>query len=306
MLVLICCSEDISNGWIRMIFPTNKNVVTRILLLNVFAQSAIIATGAIVRITKSGLGCPTWPQCVGDSIVPLANQTESFHKYIEFGNRLLTFVVLFVAVLLVLTIWRNPALKSLRFLSLAPILGTLIQAILGGITVLTGLHPATVSAHFLTSIVIVALSHTLLRRYKGLGSRAKRNGIANTLGAVSFITVVLGTLVTGSGPHSGDKDVSSRYEFDLTAIANVHAKSVWIYSALLIFLFYKQYRTANEVSKRSFQVVAAVVVSQGLLGYYQFFQGVPEALVFAHIVGAIAFWIANLRLRYDLMQDQSV
>ena len=286
-----------------MKFPTNKTTVTRILLVNLFAQSAIIATGAIVRITKSGLGCPTWPQCVGDSIVPLANQTESFHKYIEFGNRLLTFVLVIVAALLVFTIWRNPALKSLRVLSLAPIVGTLIQAILGGVTVLTGLHPLTVSAHFLTSIVLVALSHTLLRRYMSLGAQKRQNRSANVLVLSSFVTVVLGTLVTGSGPHSGDKEVSSRYEFDLSTIANIHAKSVWIYFVILVVLAYKQYRNANHEIRRSFAVVALVVISQGLLGYYQFFQGVPETLVFAHIIGSILFWVSNLRLRYDLMQN---
>jgi cytochrome c oxidase assembly protein subunit 15 len=286
-----------------MKFPTNKTTVTRILLVNLFAQSAIIATGAIVRITKSGLGCPTWPQCVGDSIVPLANQTESFHKYIEFGNRLLTFVLVIVAALLVFTIWRNPALKSLRVLSLAPIVGTLIQAILGGVTVLTGLHPLTVSAHFLTSIVLVALSHTLLRRYMSLGSQKRQKRSANVLVLSSFVTVVLGTLVTGSGPHSGDKEVSSRYEFDLSTIANIHAKSVWIYFVILVVLAYKQYRNANHEIRQSFAVVALVVISQGLLGYYQFFQGVPETLVFAHIIGSILFWVSNLRLRYDLMQN---
>jgi cytochrome c oxidase assembly protein subunit 15 len=286
-----------------MKFPTNKTTVTRILLVNLFAQSAIIATGAIVRITKSGLGCPTWPQCVGDSIVPLANQTESFHKYIEFGNRLLTFVLVIAAALLVFTIWRNPALKSLRVLSLAPIVGTLIQAILGGVTVLTGLHPLTVSAHFLTSIVLVALSHTLLRRYMSLGAQKRQKRSANVLVLSSFVTVVLGTLVTGSGPHSGDKEVSSRYEFDLSTIANIHAKSVWIYFVILIVLAYKQYRNANHEIRRSFAVVALVLVSQGLLGYYQFFQGVPETLVFAHIIGSILFWVSNLRLRYDLMQN---
>jgi cytochrome c oxidase assembly protein subunit 15 len=286
-----------------MKFPTNKTTVTRILLVNLFAQSAIIATGAIVRITKSGLGCPTWPQCVGDSIVPLANQTESFHKFIEFGNRLLTFVLVIAAALLVLTIWRNPALKSLRGLSLAPIVGTLIQAILGGVTVLTGLHPLTVSAHFLTSIVLVALSHTLLRRYMSLGAQKRQKRSANVLVLSSFVTVVLGTLVTGSGPHSGDKEVSSRYEFDLSTIANIHAKSVWIYFVILVVLAYKQYRNANHEIRRSFAVVALVVISQGLLGYYQFFQGVPETLVFAHIIGSILFWVSNLRLRYDLMQN---
>ena len=126
-------------------------------LINLITQSGIIVTGAVVRLTGSGLGCPTWPNCAPGSVVPVASQVEGFHKYIEFGNRLLTFVVLLasVAVLVVAVISKN---RRIIIWSTLPLIGTLLQAILGGITVLTGLNPFTVMFHFLLSIVLVAIS----------------------------------------------------------------------------------------------------------------------------------------------------
>ena len=286
-------------------FTKTENVI-RLLRVNLFAQSAIIVTGAIVRITKSGLGCPTWPKCVGNSIVPLSTQTESWHKYVEFGNRLLTFVLLIVAVLVALTIWKNTKDRKLRFLSTTPILGTVLQALLGGITVLTGLHPTTVAAHFLVSIVLVALSHTLLRNYAIANQPRTFEPKVNLLVGLAFVSVMLGTLVTGSGPHSGDKNTSSRFSFDLEVISNIHAKSIWIYCILLGFLIYKKYRKGSLTVKNSFNLLIAVVLAQGFIGYYQYFNGVPEILVFTHIIGSVLFWIANLRLRADLAQKQRV
>lgn len=289
----------------RVVGGTSKRIVN-LLYLNLFVQSAIIVTGAIVRITKSGLGCPTWPQCVGDSIVPLSTQEESWHKYVEFGNRLLTFVLLIVAVMVVVTVWRNSKLKSLRFLAATPLLGTVAQALLGGVTVLTGLHPTTVAAHFLVSIVIVALSHNLVRKYKSLGKPLTSSRFADLLVLNGFVVVFLGTLVTGSGPHSGDKFASSRFSFDLTQISSVHAKSVWVFAALLAWFYFKNRKLKRPEIKKSYFLLLAIVLAQGFLGYFQFAQGVPEVLVFLHILGAIGFWISVLRLRFDLMQYKRV
>ena len=280
--------------------------VLYLLYLNLFVQSAIIVTGAIVRITKSGLGCPTWPQCVGDSIIPLSTQAESWHKYVEFGNRLLTFVLLIVAILVAVSVWRKKNLKSLRFLSIVPLVGTIAQALLGGVTVLTGLHPTTVAAHFLVSILIVALSHTLVRRYKTLNQHSQTNTLANLLTLIAFIVVFLGTLVTGSGPHSGDKYASSRFSFDITQISSIHAKSVWVFIAVFIWLYAKSRPIKHPKLTSSFVLLLSIVLAQGFLGYFQFAQGVPEILVFIHILGAIGFWIATLKLRYDLMQYQRI
>lgn len=286
-------------------FKKPKNIL-RLLKVNLFVQSAIIITGAIVRITKSGLGCPTWPQCVGDSIIPLSTQQESWHKYVEFGNRLLTFVLLIVAVLVLVTIWRNQNLKKLRFLALTPILGTIFQALLGGVTVLTGLHPTTVAAHFLVSIIIVAFAHTLLRKYQNPDLSQARNWNSDLLVAIAFISIALGTVVTGTGPHSGDKNVDSRFNFDLATVANFHAKAIWAYCAFLGFLLIKHYRMVSPRSRQSLLILTTIVIAQGFLGYYQYFAGVPEILVFLHIIGSVLFWISNLRVRADLAQDKSV
>ncbi|MFY8205191.1 MAG: COX15/CtaA family protein, partial [Actinomycetes bacterium] len=129
----------------------------RISLANLIAQSGIIVTGAIVRLTGSGLGCPTWPDCAPGSLIPVAGQVEGFHKYIEFGNRTLTFLVLAISIALFVFSLLNEK-RNIIVWSFLPLIGTLLQAVLGGITVLTGLHPSTVMAHFLLSIVLVGIS----------------------------------------------------------------------------------------------------------------------------------------------------
>jgi len=129
----------------------------RISLANLIAQSGIIVTGAIVRLTGSGLGCPTWPDCTPGSLIPVAGQVEGFHKYIEFGNRTLTFLVLAISIALFVFSLINEK-RNIILWSFLPLIGTLLQAVLGGITVLTGLNPLTVMAHFLLSIILVGIS----------------------------------------------------------------------------------------------------------------------------------------------------
>jgi heme a synthase len=136
---------------------TKSKFGRRISLANLIAQSGIIVTGAIVRLTGSGLGCPTWPDCAPGSLIPVAGQVEGFHKYIEFGNRTLTFLVLAISIALFVFSLLNEK-RNIIVWSFLPLIGTLLQAVLGGITVLTGLHPATVMSHFLLSIVLVGIS----------------------------------------------------------------------------------------------------------------------------------------------------
>lgn len=279
----------------------NDQKLLNLLRLNVFVQSAIIVTGAIVRITKSGLGCPTWPQCVGNSIIPIAEQEESWHKYVEFGNRLLTFVLLVVAVLVFFSIWKTQKNKQLTLLALAPGLGTLIQAILGGVTVLTGLHPITVSAHFLVSILIVGLSYLLLVKVKDPKAKFGHNPLSLIFLMSAFITLTLGTIVTGSGPHSGDQFASSRFAFDLTTIANIHSKSVWLFILISVILAIKHFSQKQGSNRNSFIYLGISVAIQAGIGYYQFHQGVPEVLVFLHVIGATIFWIACLNLFFKVI-----
>jgi cytochrome c oxidase assembly protein subunit 15 len=152
----------------------------------------------------------------------------------------------------------------------------------------------------------VAFAHTLLRKFKNSGAPLVSQPISSVLVACAFVSIFLGTIVTGTGPHSGDKNVSSRFEFDLATVANFHAKSIWIYCAILAILIWKKLKAASQKTRRSVLILVAIVLSQGFLGYYQYFAGVPEILVFIHIIGSVLFWIANLRVRADLAQDKSV
>src|SRR6185436_15782390 len=164
--------------------------------------------GGLVRMTGSGLGCPTWPQCVPGSFIPVPHQEQGLHKVIEFGNRTLTGVVGVAALLVILAVWRwAPGRRALLRASVLPLVGVMLQAILGGITVLTGLNPAIVSAHFLASMVLVSLSAYLLYRVSEGDAapvalaRPEIRSLAWATAALGGVILMLGTVVTGSGPH---------------------------------------------------------------------------------------------------------
>lgn len=263
-------------------------------LINLITQSGIIVTGAVVRLTGSGLGCPTWPNCAPGSLVPVASQVEGFHKYIEFGNRLLTFVVLLasIAVLVMAIISRN---KRIIIWSTLPLLGTLIQAILGGITVLTGLNPFTVMLHFLLSIVLVAISTIIFKFWDKtkpikISSKLIRNYL-KFFTVIGFIVITLGTITTGSGPHSGD-EVAARFNIDTRTIAWIHADSVLLFIGLLIGLILLV-RTNSEYKSLSkyLNTLFALCVIQGFIGYTQWFTNLPWILVGFHVLGSVLIWI---------------
>jgi len=190
-----------------------KSLRGRVLGLLVFLQSALIVTGGSVRLTGSGLGCPTWPECTPGSYVPVANQAEGqLHAWIEFGNRLLTFVLLICALAVVtfsVRVSKNAANKErVRSLAALQILGIFGQGMLGGVTVLTDLHPLTVAAHYLLSILLIAGAISL--RYELIGTPVeKTTGLISFLMPIfvwlTFLVLVAGTIVTGSGPHAGDE-----------------------------------------------------------------------------------------------------
>lgn len=263
-------------------------------LVNLIAQSGIIVTGAIVRLTGSGLGCPTWPNCAPGSLVPVASQVEGFHKYIEFGNRLLTFVVLLasVAVLLIAVFSKN---KKIIIWSTLPLIGTLLQAVLGGITVLTGLNPFTVMFHFLLSIILVAIS-TIIYKFWSISKPTK---ISSTLiknyikffSLIGFIVIVLGTITTGSGPHSGD-EIAARFNIDTRIIAWIHADSVLLFIGLLIGLIILS-RTNQELKSlsKNLNTLFILCIVQGFIGYTQWFTNLPWVLVGFHVLGSVLIWI---------------
>ncbi|MEN9710855.1 MAG: hypothetical protein RL441_847, partial [Actinomycetota bacterium] len=208
----------------------------RLLILNIAVQAGIIVTGGVVRVTASGLGCPTWPECVDGSIIPTDAQTEAWHKYVEFGNRTLTGVLFVVAFLVALAVFKHTADRRMRLLGMGSLLGTFGQALLGGVTVLTGLNPYTVASHLLLSIVIVALCVRLWWnvRHSSATTSPARAWFSRVFVAVAAIVVLLGTLVTGSGPHSGDTKSLTRMPFEPRVIAWVHADAVWLFVGLII------------------------------------------------------------------------
>ena len=271
----------------------------RISLANLIAQSGIIVTGAIVRLTGSGLGCPTWPDCAPGSLIPVAGQVEGFHKYIEFGNRTLTFLVLAISIaLFVFSLVYEK--KKIIFWSIFPLIGTLLQAVLGGITVLTGLHPSTVMAHFLLSIVLVGISVKIYNYFHDQSiSKTLPKIIDNYVKVVTFvglIVIILGTITTGSGPHSGD-ELAARFDLDVRVIAWLHADSVLLFVGLIIGLLVitKLNPDSNHLYKATRNLFGICLI-QGFIGYVQWFNNVPWALVSFHVIGAVTTWIALANL----------
>jgi len=266
-----------------------------VLLANLVAEVGIVVTGGLVRVTGSGLGCPTWPECTDGSITPTVTQPQGFHKYIEFGNRTLTSVLVILALATVVTVWMAAPRRAMKVGSVVVLGGVVAQALLGGVTVLLGLNPAIVAAHFLLSMGLVAASSYLwFARHEGAGPpRALVPPLVTRLGWVtaSFGAAVLalGTVVTGSGPHSGDANEPNRFGFDPRTVSWLHADLVMIFVGLVVATWLAARLTAVDDDRRparAWLVVLGVALAQGLIGYVQYFTKLPEALVVAHMLGA--------------------
>ena len=262
-----------------------------------FAQAAIVVTGGAVRLTGSGLGCPTWPECTPGSYTPKPYQVEEQVKvWIEFGNRLLTFVLVLAAITVLVSVLASGK-KYLRGLALGQVLGILGQGILGGITVLTGLHPATVAAHFLLSIVLIAGAASLrAQRFASLEKQEPTplvRKIATAHIATSFFVIFLGTMVTGSGPHAGDA-TAPRLPFDLRTMAWLHADAVIALFGITFGLFVVHGISAH--TKKRLKIFVAIALSQGLIGYVQWYLDLPELMVGLHLVGSTLVWVASMRV----------
>ena len=276
----------------------------RLAVLNLFAQSAIIVTGVTVRVTGSGLGCPTWPQCTPGSYVPTVHQAETWHKYVEFGNRTLTFALTAVAIAVLIAAFRTPSTdRRTKQLAAVPIVGTVVQAGLGGITVLTQLHPVTVMAHFLISILLVAASHALLVRVSPTPTEPLPTNVLVDVGTralvgLGFVVIFLGTIVTGSGPHSGDADQPARLGFDPALMSWIHADAVWLASGIAFILWvYARWSLGHRLIERRARMLVMVMVMQGAIGYLQYWTDLPWFLVIIHAAFAAWFWIAILHVR---------
>lgn len=276
----------------------------RLANLMVFTQSAIVVTGGAVRITGSGLGCSTWPECTPGSYTPTPDQPEApLHAWIEFGNRLLTFVLLLNALMLMISILRNRR-KELRKMGAFQIIGILAQGVLGGITVLTGLNPATVAAHFLLSIVLIAGALSLRQRvYLRTPSYLVLLPIVKRLMALHLLltcaVLFVGTIVTGSGPHAGDT-TAERFNLDARTMSWIHADLVialiGVTVALLIAVRLGESEATKAAILKKVQLFLLIALSQGAIGYVQYFTGLPEILVGMHLVGAVVVWLAAWNL----------
>ncbi len=249
----------------------------------------IVLTGGVVRLTGSGLGCPTWPRCSDRSFVP--HRALGFHSAIEFGNRMLTFVVAAVAIATLVVAWRlgRRALTRIAFL-LA--LGVPAQAVIGGITVLTDLNPWIVSFHLLLSLAMVGLSVLLLRRVgEGDGPPvpivpAGVVWLTRAIFLVGWVVLYVGTVVTGSGPHAGDVH-APRNGLDPRALTQLHTDVVFLLLGLTVaaVLVLRSGGVPSAV-RRAAGALLAVELAQGVVGFTQYFTDLPVVLVAIHLLGA--------------------
>ena len=272
-------------------------------------QAGIVVTGGAVRLTGSGLGCPTWPQCTPGSYTPVPHQAQGrLHSWIEFGNRLLTFVLIISIIAAVIGVirWRREyrEQKALLWLAGAQLLGVIAQIVLGGITVLTHLNPATVGAHFLLSIILLAASLSLrqqmLQTTRVQASPTSTILIRVLLGLTALV-LTLGTVVTGSGPHAGDIQ-AHRYHLDPRTISWLHADTVIaliaLTFALILLIKVSENESARSLLMRRATLFLFICLAQGLIGYIQYFTGLPEALVAAHLLGADLVWLGIWNLAF--------
>ncbi|XRQ15647.1 COX15/CtaA family protein [Actinomadura welshii] len=277
-------------------------------LLGVIGNVLIVVSGGAVRVTKSGLGCPDWPRCSGDSLVPTHNpEHHVLNMSIEFGNRLVTFVVLAAGLLVFIAALRlRPRRRALVWWALAQPMSVVAQAIIGGIVVLTELHPAAVSLHFLVSPALLVFCVALWIR-AGEGDAPPRplagpwtRRLTAALIVSCAAVLVAGTVVTGTGPHAGDAE-ARRFGFDITDVARVHSVLAWVTTALTVIVIVVLHRTrAPAAARRRSHELAALIVLQGAVGYLQYFLGVPEGLVLLHMLGSVLMWIAAFRLLFSL------
>jgi cytochrome c oxidase assembly protein subunit 15 len=283
-----------------------SDLATRVLApatgLLLFLQAALVVTGGAVRLTGSGLGCPTWPECTPGSYTPVPHQAEpQLNVWIEFGNRLLTFVLVIASIAVIIAVLKSKR-KDLRGLAIGQFLGIFGQGILGGITVLTDLNPIPVAGHLLLSIILIAGATSLYSRRSAPAVFVKAESLTSKISkahiAISFLVIVLGTIVTGSGPHAGDAQ-AKRFGFDIRTVAWMHADVV-IFLLGLTLAFYVAQGT-NAKTKKAIRTFTVIALAQGAIGYIQYFTGIPEILVAAHLLGATLVWIAAWRIRLSVI-----
>lgn len=286
---------------------TTTPLVRRLAVASLVSQIAIVVTGGAVRLTASGLGCPEWPRCTADSLVTTPEM--GLHGVIEFGNRLLTFVLVIIAVAMIVSVLgMRRERKDLFRLSVGLFLGIPAQAVIGGITVWTGLNPWVVGLHFIVSMILVAVATVLvnrarlttgqyhLRRVPAGGPLLRQLLVTSTV--LTSIAVVLGVIVTGSGPHAGDQG-AARNGLDSDLMTRLHALPVYLLVATVALAVVVAYRSQVHAKlRKALVLLAAVVLVQGAIGYTQHFLHLPVALVALHMLGASLLMAAAVHAHY--------
>ncbi len=294
--------------WVDLLPNPSVGVQRLIAAAVIVTQGGIAVTGAIVRVTASGLGCPTWPQCFPGSFIPVAHaEVPRIHQAVEFGNRMITFAVVVTAALAVLAVTRaRRRAEVLTYAWLMPV-STVVQAVIGGITVRTGLLWWTVAIHLLTSMTMVWLSVLLYVKIGEPDDGVPQRRVAKPLRALTALAgvdlaavLVTGTLVTAAGPHAGDRSPSRtvpRLHVEITTLVHAHSSLLIAYLTLLVGLGFGllAVRAARPIMLRLF-VLLALVCAQAAVGTAQYFTGVPAALVAVHVAGAAACTAATSAL----------
>ncbi|MDP7728667.1 MULTISPECIES: COX15/CtaA family protein [Mycobacterium] len=291
------------------LLPNPSLRVQRIIAaLVILTQGGIAVTGAIVRVTASGLGCPTWPQCFPGSFTPVAvSEVPRIHQAVEFGNRMITFAVVITAALAVLAVTRARRRREVLVYAWLMPASTVVQAVIGGITVRTGLLWWTVAIHLLASMTMVWLSVLLFVKVGEPDDGEVRRRVARPLRLLTVLSamnlaavLVTGTLVTATGPHAGDKSPSRtvpRLKIEINTLVHAHSSLLVSYLSLLVGLGFGLWAArAGRPVMRRLGLLVALVVAQAGVGTAQYYTGVPAVLVALHVAGAAACTAATAAL----------
>ncbi|WP_006244783.1 COX15/CtaA family protein [Mycolicibacterium tusciae] len=280
----------------------------------ILSQGGIAVTGAIVRVTASGLGCPTWPQCFPGSFTPIPHpEVAGIHQAVEFGNRMITFLVVLTAALAVLAVTRARRRREVLIYAWLMPASTVVQAVIGGITVLTGLLWWTVAIHLLASMTMVWVSVLLYVKIGEPDSGIVRHRVPKPLRQLTVLSamtlaavLVTGTLVTGAGPHAGDKSITQpvpRLGVEITTLVHMHSSLLVAYLSMVVALGFAllAVRAPRPVMLR-LAVLVGLVCAQGVVGTVQYFNDVPATLVAIHVAGAAACTAATAALWASLRE----